>query len=158
MTTRAARDVAMVGRLYFEAGWEPVAIAAQINRDPGWVAATVARLRAEPGGGGPGSTPRPEPARPHPAARAADPDQLAAPADRRPAGRGGPPRGGLPGAAGVSAAVLVILACLGGGTCQRFEVPVEACTAGGQPAVLAWRMLHPDWTVRRWRCEQGTPA
>jgi hypothetical protein len=50
MTTRAARDVAMVGRLYFEAGWEPVAIAAQINRDPGWVAATVARLRAEPGG------------------------------------------------------------------------------------------------------------
>jgi hypothetical protein len=50
MTTRAARDVAMAGRLYFEAGWEPVAIAAQINRDPGWVAATVAALAAEPGG------------------------------------------------------------------------------------------------------------
>jgi hypothetical protein len=51
VTTRLARDVALIERLYFDQGWEPVAIAAQMHRDAGWVGSVVDQLRREPQGG-----------------------------------------------------------------------------------------------------------
>lgn len=53
--------------------------------------------------------------------------------------------------------VLTILTCLTAqpDRCQRIELQVQACDAGGIGQIAQWAIAHPEYRVERWSCEAG---
>lgn len=56
--------------------------------------------------------------------------------------------------------VLSLLACLSAqpNQCERYELQVQACDAGGIGQLAAWALQHPEYRVEKWNCSQGTPT
>lgn len=50
--------------------------------------------------------------------------------------------------------VLSLLACLTGqpDRCERVELEVQSCNAGGIGQLAAWAIQHPEYRVEKWHC------
>ncbi len=55
--------------------------------------------------------------------------------------------------------VMIVTACLSGGACRDFPVPLDEsismhmCVQQGQIGLAEWAAGHPAYSIRRWRCE-----
>jgi hypothetical protein len=59
----------------------------------------------------------------------------------------------------MSVYVLSLLACLSAqpDRCERHELEVQSCNAGGIGQLATWALEHPTWFVKRWHCGEGEP-
>ncbi len=50
--------------------------------------------------------------------------------------------------------VLTLLACMTGqpDRCQKYELHVQSCNAGGIGQLAAWAIQHPEYQVTKWHC------
>jgi hypothetical protein len=55
---------------------------------------------------------------------------------------------------------LTLLACMHANPqhCERHELQVQSCNAGGIGQLATWAFAHPNWFVKRWHCGEGQPT